>query len=285
MTTMKKIRIVTDSVCDIPNDLLAKWDIPVIPCYVNYGGKSYSDNGIELDRSTYYDTYTNLKEFPTTAAPSPTLAESILTKAFEGYDHLIGIHVPSSFSSTLNNIRLGAQNLPSDRVTLIDSHTFSMGIGTQVLVACEVAQQTGDVQAVINAVTQAQKYTKVYAVFYSLDALKRSGRVNPFISSVGTLLQIKPIVSAHGNKIEPIARIRTFSKALDYLYELVTAETPLERLTILHIQNEQGAKDFLARLGSLAPSDTRIVEVGPTLGTHIGVGSVGAVTLSKQWKA
>jgi DegV family protein with EDD domain len=282
---MAKIKIVTDSVCDIPQALLDQWNISVIPCYVNYGGRSYLDDGKELDRAGFWQDIAKFTEYPTTSAPAPGLAEEILTAAFQGYDHLIGIHVPAALSSTFNNIRAGAKNLPQDRVTFADSQTLTMGLGMQVLVAAEVAQNTGNVQDVLNAIEKVRKYQKLYATLYSLDALKRSGRVNPFVASIGTLLQIKPIIEVDNSIVHPIARVRTFGKAVDYLYDLVIKQTPLDRLVVLHIQNENGAKEFLERLGNHAPSDTQIIEVGPTLGTHIGMGSVGAMTLSQQWKA
>lgn len=283
--TFQKIRIVTDSVCDIPNDLLEKWQITVIPCYVNYGGQSYADDGTQLDRKQFYDLLPTLNPYPTTSAPSPAFVEEILREALEGYDHLIGIHVPAALSSTFNNIRFAASSLPAGRVTLIDSQTVTMGLGTQVLIAAETAAQTGSVEAVQSALARAQKVQRLYAVLYSLNALRSSGRVNPLISSIGTLLQIKPIVEVRDSQVISLHRIRTFSKAVDTLYDLVKAEMPLDRLTVLHIRNEQGAQDFLTRLGAAAPADTRIVEVGPTLGTHIGIGSLGATTLSQQWKA
>lgn len=281
---MTKIRIVTDSVCDVSPSILAQHNIVSIPCSVNMDGVSLPDDGVSFDRKTFYQRIPHLKTFPTTAAPSPLLAETMLKDALEGYDHLIGVHVPAHLSATLNNIRLGAQAFPADKITLVDSGTLSMGIGMQALIAAEVAEKTGDVGQVLAAIERVRQHQQLYAAFYTLDYLRRSGRVNPLLSGIGTLLQIKPIVSAHDGKLEPIARIRTFPKALDYLYDLVKAQAPLDRLVILHIQNEQGARDFLARLGGLAPAHTPLVEVGPTLGAHIGAGSIGVVTLSQAWK-
>lgn len=282
--TSQKIRIVTDSVCDISPELLAQWNIVVIPCYVNYHDHSYADDGVQLDRQAFYRALPSINPYPTTAAPSPAFAEDILRDALEGYDHVIGIHVPAALSSTFANIRAAAMNIDPSRFTLIDSQTLTMGLGMQVLIAAEVAAATGSVQAVVETLDKVRRHQKLYAALYSLDALRRSGRVNGFISSIGTLLQIKPIIEVRDSQVHPINRIRTFSKAIDHLYELVAAQAPLDRLVVLHIQNMEGAQAFLERLGNLAPAGTPIVEVGPTLGTHIGIGSLGAATLSRNWK-
>ncbi len=282
--TFQKIRIVTDSVCDISPDLLAQWHIVVIPCYVNYHNQSFADDGVQLDRQAFYRALPTINSYPTTAAPSPDFAADFLRQALEGYDHVIGVHVPAALSSTFANIRAAAAQIDASRFTLIDSQTLTMGLGMQVLIAAEVAAATGSVQAVVETLEKVRKHQKLYAALYSLEALRRSGRVNSFISSVGALLQIKPIIEVRDSQVHPIKRIRTFSKAIDHLYELVAAQAPLDRLVVLHIQNLDGARAFLDRLGNIAPPDTPIVEVGPTLGTHIGIGSLGATTLSRNWK-
>lgn len=280
----QKIRIVTDSVCDLSDELLAQWNIRVIPCYVNYHDQSFADDGVQLDRRAFYQALPTIHPYPTTAAPSPALAEEILREALEGYDHVIGIHVPAALSSTFANIRAAAAQIDPNRFTLIDSQTLTMGIGMQVLIAAEVATATGNVQAVVETVEKVRRHQRLYAALYSLDALRRSGRVNSFISSIGTLLQIKPIIEVRDSQVHPIHRIRTFSKAIDHLYDLVAAQAPLDRLVVLHIQNLDGAQAFLQRLERIAPAGTTIVEVGPTLGTHIGLGSLGAVTLARDWR-
>ncbi|XWX04599.1 DegV family protein [Aggregatilineales bacterium SYSU G02658] len=282
--TFQKIRIVTDSVCDISPELLAQWKIVVIPCYVSYHNQSFADDGVQLDRQAFYRALPTINPYPTTAAPSPDFAADFLRRALEGYDHVIGVHVPAALSSTFANIRAAAAQIDASRFTLIDSQTLTMGLGMQVLIAAEVATATGSVQAVVETLEKVRKHQKLYAALYSLDALRRSGRVNSFISSVGALLQIKPIIEVRDSQVHPIKRIRTFSKAIDHLYELVAAQAPLDRLVVLHIQNLDGARAFLDRLGDIAPPDTPIVEVGPTLGTHIGIGSLGATTLSRNWK-
>lgn len=280
----KKIRIMTDCVADLPDDLLEKWNIGVIPCYVNFDGESYLDDGEELDRDEFYRKIPDMKEHPSTAAPSPGLAEEILHEAIEGYDHLVSINVPSALSGTLNNIRIGAQSLPDDKVTILDSENLSMGIGHQVLIAAEVAAETGDVEAVIDAVKRAREHTHLYAVFDTLEYLKRSGRVNAVVAGVGSLLRIKPIVHVRDSEVNLAHRVRTFKRAVDKLEELLHEREPIDRMSLLHVANPEGARDFGERVSVNVPEGTRVVQVGPTLGTHIGPGAIGFSTVGAGWK-
>lgn len=285
MTSKKKIKFVTDSTCDIPAELIEKWGITVAPCFVNYGDKSYADDGVELVRDQFYRDLPNISPFPTTSAPSPGVAEEKIKQAFEGADHLVIVCVPAKLSATYNALRLGMQDLPQDRVTLIDSGQLSMGIGWQVLLAAETAEETGDVEKVLDVIQKVRAKQRVYAAAASLEFLRRSGRVGAVTAGIGTLLQIKPVLNVWDGDILPLAKVRTMKNLTDKLIELVQAETPLEKLAIMHANNPDGAQEILSRLGDSAPKDTLIVSVAPTIGAHIGPGSLGVATLNKNWRA
>lgn len=282
--TFKKIRLIADSTCDIPDELLKKYQIGIIPAFVNYGGKSYADDGVELDRATYYNQMPTMTTHPTTAAPSPGLAEQIITGIFAEADHIVMLTVPTTLSSIYNSFRLGALNLPQERVTLIDSGTTSMGLGFQALIGAEVAAETGDVETVLNAIQRVRQHVKVYAAPETMEYLRRSGRVSWAAAGAAALLQIKPIVKAAEGVVESVARVRTFGKAIDKLVELAQAETPLDRLVIVHANNPQGAEEIKQKLGSLVPEQSYIINVTPVLGTHIGPKSLGVITLNKAWR-
>lgn len=285
--TTKKIRIITDSVADIPQNLLDKWNIDIVPCYVNYGGESYSDDGKDLDRAHFFNYLQNNKEVPTTAAPSPGLAEEIVANALEGYDHLISVNVAESLSATYNNVLLACNEVDKARTTVIDSESVSMGIGWLALIAAEVAAETGDVDAVINAVNKVKQNHKLYAGIYNMEYLRRSGRVTTVAASLGSLLQIKPIVQViEKGEVVAAHRVRTFKKVRTKLRELLEEQRgQLDRIAIIHTANEDSAKEFIADNKDLLPEETIIAEVGPTLGTHIGPNSLGFISVNKAWRS
>lgn len=282
--TFKTIRLVTDSTCDLPPDVVRKYQIAVIPAFVNYGGRSYADDGVELDRQAYYEQMPTLPSHPTTAAPSPGLAASIIERQAEGADHLVMLTAPARLSGIHNAFRLGASNLPAERVTLIDSGTLSMGLGFQVLAGAEAAAETGDLSAVLDAVERARRHVRVFAVPETMEYLRRSGRVGWATASAAALLQIKPIVQVSEGEVESVARVRTFSKAVDKLIELAQGQFPAARLAILHANNPEGAAEIRSRLGSGIPAETYVINATPVIGTHIGPKALGIVTLSQGWR-
>lgn len=282
----QKIRIITDSVADIPPNLLEKWNIAVVPCSVNFQGRSHTDDGVDLDRDAFYRDLLTMTEWPTTAAPPVALAEEIMQEALEGYDHLISINVADGMSSTYNNVRLAAQSLPEGRVTVVDSEAFSMGIGWMTLVACEVAAETGDVTAVLDAIDRVKRNHRLYAAIWDLEPLRRSGRVSSFIASVGSLLQIKPIITVQEKgQVEAAQRVRTFKRAKSKLADLLRQEGELERLAVIYTNDEGAATQFIEDHRDILPEQTFVAEVGPTLGTHIGPNSLGFVSLRTSWRA
>jgi DegV family protein with EDD domain len=282
--TFKKIKFAADSVCDIPDDLVRQWGITVIPCFVNYGGHSYADDGLELIREEYYRHLPEMKETPTTAAMPPEVARPLLEAAFADADHLIVITTPAKLSGIYNSMRLALADFPQDRVTLIDSGQLSMGIGWQVLAGAEVAEATGDVEATLKAIHNARQHQKVYAGLATLEFLRRSGRVGWARANIGALLQIKPVVEVIDGSIEPVARVRTFNRAIDKMVELIRAEAPIDKLTILHINNPDALDAIRAQLTDVMPADSITGLIGPTLGTHIGPGAIGAALVKQGWR-
>ncbi|MGB7338674.1 MAG: DegV family protein [Phototrophicaceae bacterium] len=283
----KKIRVITDSVADIPQNLLDQWNIAVVPCYVDYGGKSYSDDGTDLNRADFFNYMRNNKEVATTAAPSPGLAEEIVANAMVGYDHLISINVAETLSATFNNVLLACNTVDKERTTVIDSESVSMGIGWLTLIAAEVAAETGDVDAVLQVIDKVKKNHRLFAGIYNMEYLRRSGRVTAVAASLGSLLQIKPIVQViEKGEVVAAHRVRTFNKVRTKLRDLLQEEKgQLDRLAVIHTANEAGAQEFINDNKDLIPENTIIAEVGPTLGTHIGPDALGFVSVNKAWRS
>lgn len=283
--TSNRICIVADSVCDLPPDIVAAFGIRIIPTYVNFAGTSIPDDGSSLDRAQFYRELPLMRTQPTTAAPSPGDAAAFYrTILAEGAKHIISIHVPANLSGTLNAMRLGAEAAGREKITLVDSGQLTFGIGLQVRAAAEQAAQGADLDRILAVIERVRRHSRVYALIDTMEYLRRSGRVNALVASLGGLLKIKPIISVMDGEINSIGRLRTWSRAEARLGALTRRQAPLERLAILHVANLGGAQRFLETIQDIAPSDTLVIETTPTIGTHIGPGSIGVATLSRDWR-
>ena len=282
--TPRSIRIATDSVCDLPPDLLQRLGISVIPTYVNAAGESIADDGMALDRARFYRELPDMSQQPTTAAPSPGDAEAFYRGIFDGGGgHIISIHVPGKLSGVLNAMRLGAA-AAGGNVDLVDSLQLTMGMGFQAWAAAELAQEGAPLADILDTIDRVREHTEVYAAINTLEYLKRSGRVNALVAGLGGLLKVKPIIRVHDGQILSAGRQRTWTRAVAALQDLTRAQAPLDRLAALHVANRDGAERFLESISDIAPADSLIVEATPTIGTHVGPGAIGVATLKQGWR-
>jgi DegV family protein with EDD domain len=280
----KRIRFVTDSTCDIPAEIIDRYQIAVVPTYVNIGEASYADDGKQLDRTDYYNRLPTLTPFPTTAAPSPGVAKQFIEAAFSEADHVIILTAPARLSAIYESMRLGAADLPPDRVTLIDSQTVTMAMGYQVQIGAEVAAETGDVERVVAAITKARASIMMNALIDSLDNLRRSGRINLAAAGIGSLLQIKPIITIDDGEVVVLSRVRTSKRAREELVMRIRQQAPLERLSLLHANNLEGLAWMREQVADVAPEMVYEININPTLGTHVGPHCLGFVTLKQNWR-
>ncbi len=283
--TSSRFRIASDSVCDLPTAIVDELGINIIPTYVNIGEQSLPDDGTALVREQFYRDLPQMRVLPTTAAPSPGDAESFFRNILRHDDqHVVSIHVPAKLSGVLNTMRLGAHAVSSDRITLVDSQQLTLGMGFQVWVAAELSAAGAELKTILATIERVRQHTRVYAIIDTLEYLKRSGRVNALMANFSSLLRIKPIVEVKDGEINAMARMRTWARAAARLGELTRAQAPLDRLAVLHINNRSAGERLLDSLADIAPPDSIIVEVTPTLGTHIGPGSIGVATLNANWR-
>lgn len=286
MSTRQPIHIVTDSTCDIPPDMLPDFPITVVPTFVNFGGNSYPDDNIQLDRAEFYQRLPSLRPFPTTAAMSPGMAEDAINAAAEHAEHVIICTLSSKLSGVYNTMRLAASKLPADKYTLIDSQQVAMGLGWQVLIGAETALATADVAATLDAMARVRKTVRVYCALGSLDYLHRGGRVGWAQAGIGTLLQIKPILLVEDGEVKSHAKVRTFSRAVDEVVRVAHEYQPLDRMAIIYAADIDAAHALRDRLQDILPSggQTIISRLTPSIGVHTGPSGLGIVPLSASWK-
>ncbi len=277
---MTTIKIVTDSTADLDPRWVERYDIQIVPAFVNFEDESFPDDGIAITRPDFYVRLAQTSKLPTTAAPPPGLAEEAFRKALEGADHVVALSVAAALSSIYDGMALAARNVDEKRITLVDSGLLSMGLGWQVLAAAESAASGASVEAIVAAANSVRRRTRLYAALDTMEYLRRSGRVSWAAASLGALLQIKPIVSVQDGKVESVARVRTLKKAFTKVAQLGRAEAPLERLAVLHSNAPDRAEQLREMLADIVPANyITITDVTTAIGTHVGPGGIGLATV------
>jgi DegV family protein with EDD domain len=275
------VKIVTDSTCDLPVEVAKSHDISVIPCYINLKERSYQD-GVEMSRQEFYERLPTFNPLPTTSAPGSDSFSSVYHRlAVEGARAVISIHVSSTWSSVVNAATLAAREIKEIPVAVIDSGQVSLGLGHLALAAARAAQAGDNLAEISEMVAGMIPRVWVYAALDTLEYLRRGGRVSRLMSSLGSLLQIKPVLRIHNGVIE-IEKMRTFSKAVQCVVDRVREMGPLEQLSLVHSHAIEKLENLRRQAQSLFPvattSNTPLVgEVTPAIGVHAGPGAVGLV--------
>ena len=276
------IRIVTDSTCDLPTEVIKEHAIAVIPILIHVASQEYLD-GIDLSRQQFYKDLPGMKPPPTTAAPGhQAFRQTYERLAAEGATEILSIHIAHKLSAVVDIARRAAQETKTAQVTVLDSRQLSLGMGFEVEIAAE-AMSAGSSISEILALLEAQiARTHVFAALDTLEYVRRGGRMNAAITALGNLLQIKPILKMYQG--DPTAeRVRTRAHAVKRLKELLAECAPFERVALVHTDAEARAQALLDEVrGGLPGGEIWMQEINPVLGAHIGPGVVGFACISSQ---
>jgi len=276
------IRIVTDSTCDLPKEIVSQYSITVIPLAINVGNKSFLD-GIDLTRREFYAQLPDLTPHPKTAALGPEVFRQAFERlADEGAQVILSIHISETLSATTNSARIAAEQFKRIPVVVLDSGQLSLGLGFLVERAAQLAGAGKEVEEIISALNDLMKRTYVFASLQTLEYLRRSGRMNFALAGFGELLQLKPLL--HMNMGKATAhRTRTQKRATARLVEWLVEYAPYEKLAIVHADVQAEAEALFQETRSYFPQNEIIIEqITPVLGTHLGIGALGFACIARE---
>lgn len=276
------VRIVTDSTCDLPADVVARYRIIVVPTSINIGAESYLD-GVEMTREDFYARLPTLAVHPTTAAPSiGAFVRAYEQAVAEGATGIVSIHPPEEFSSICQAARLAAAEMRDLPIYVVDSRQLTLGMGLIVLAAAQMAAAGRPAAEIAAALPDLIRRVYVFGVLDTLEFVRRGGRLSRLQAGLGTLLQIKPVFTVYQGQLT-LERVRTLSAALARLIALVEELGPLETLAVAHAHAPERAARLI-ELGHRLFPDGRsplCVEVAPVLGVHFGPGAVGFIAIKR----
>jgi DegV family protein with EDD domain len=276
------IRVVTDSTCDLPQNVIQELGITVIPLYINFGDEGYLD-GVEITRKDFYTNLPNYPIHPTTGTPGvDSFTKTYARLASEGATQIISIHISKSLSATVEVAESAAKAFDQAPVLFRDSQQLSIGTGFQVETAARMAMEGKTLDEITMTLNDLTGRTLVAAGIDTLEYLRRSGRMNRFMTGIGSLLQLKPILTMK-NGLPGTERVRTSARAEARLIEILEERQPLERFAMLHTNAPEKAMQFHSRISDFLP-ETEVVsmDITPVIGAHIGPGAIGYALISKS---
>lgn len=271
------IRLVTDSTCDLPQAVLDRYGIVVVPIYVTLDHQSFRA-GVDLSVDEFHRRLTTAHSLPTTASP----AENDFAAAYAacGGADVMSLYLGQTFSSVAATGRNAGNRLPAPRrFVAIDSEQLSMGLGWQVLAAAEAAAAGQSLAQIHAVVADIQARLKVLAFLDTLDYVRHGGRLNVFTATLGELLQLKVLVELSHGRVIPRAKLRTRRHAFEKLAEMAEALGPLERLAVMHADCLADAQALAERLAPQSAEPPWIINVSPIVVAHLGPRALGLAAI------
>jgi DegV family protein with EDD domain len=276
---MSKVAIVTDSTAYLPEELISKYGITVIPLVVIWGEETLKDN-IDIGPEQFYQRLSTAEVMPSTSQPSiQAFADSFKKLHSEGFD-ILTVVISSALSGTLDSAIQAKKMLPEANIALIDSKTSSFPLAYMALAAARAAKRGASLEECTKIVETVRENTQVFFAVETLEFLHRGGRIGGASRFLGTALGLKPILYLQDGKVEALEKVRTSKRARSRLIELVEAavdgKSPNNFIGVVHASSEDIARDMMAEVkNKFNPDEVMLAELSPVLGTHIGPGAVG----------
>jgi DegV family protein with EDD domain len=269
------IKIVTDSTADLPQALADELGITIIPLYVLFGNKTYRDR-VDISEVEFYEKLLNSHVHPTTSQPSPQDFEDVYRQLSKNADGIISVHISSKLSGTCNSAlrgkELAAIKCP---IKVIDSEMVSMGLGLIAIEAAAIASSDDGFEQVVEKTKQLISKTHVWALFDTLKYLAMGGRIGKSKAFLGSLLNIKPILSVKDGEMMPAIQARSREKGKALLYDFARKFTSIEDLAVMYTTTLDEAQALANHLGTIFKRDhIKISRLGPALGVHAGPGAL-----------
>ncbi|KEI11642.1 MULTISPECIES: DegV family protein [Clostridium] len=276
---MDKIKIITDSTCDLNNQVIREYDIDVIPLIVNFGDESYID-GVDINIREFLRKMDEENIFPTTSGINPNKFYEHYKKYLdEGYK-IISIHLSSKMSGTYQSACIAKEMLETDDIVVIDSMNVTAGLGLLAIKAAELAKNGYSIQKIKKVIEETIPHVKNAYAFASLDNLVKGGRLSKTMGAIGNLLNIKLILAVVDGEMAVIDKVRGTKKAIKTILSSLEKMDSDELSILLQIDNNDIRSALEEELKNKGVNFI-VCNVGCVVGTHSGPNACGVAFIEK----
>ena len=278
----QKMKIIVDSTSDLPEELVKKYDIGIVPVYINYKDQMYKDR-FQMTSDEFYDILRNIDELPTTSAPSPKDFWEKVTESLKEYSSIFITTLSSKFSATYQSAKIITKRIKDNKIHLVDSKFGSGVLAFLSLAAAKLSRKgvTGD--KLVEEVEKIRDESILLGYVDNVENLKKSGRISHLKYFVGTLLRAKPIIQIKDGILDGIGKATGKEKAQEKVVEEILTRAQKDKkydLMITHGDDSESAEKIMKKLEKKLSLGEKIINyLTPALAVHLGIGTI-VVSLS-----
>jgi DegV family protein with EDD domain len=281
---MNNIVLMSDSTCDLSDELIQKYQIKIIPLYVSFSDGTYKDR-VELTTEGLYQKVSELGSLPKTSAPSMGDFYEFFKPLIDAGKDIVYIGLSSKLSATLQSARLAAQEFPEGRIQIVDSLNLSTGIGLLVLKAAKFRDEGLSAEQIASQVTQIVPKIKTAFVINTFDYLHKGGRCSALTSIVGTMLKIKPIIHVVDGGMIVGQKPRGIKKAYQLMLDQINSDANQldnDFVMVTHSLAKDAADYLKDQLNEqLEIKEILQTEAGCVISSHCGRETIGILYIVK----
>ena len=277
------VKIVTDSSADLPAQLAQELGITVVPLYVRFGDEVYRER-VNITDEEFYHKLIHGPVHPVTIQPGPQDFVEVYKKLVQEADGIVSIHLSSKLSGTYNSA-LQAKEMVGEGgcpIEVVDSGSITMAMGLVCIAAAEAAKAGKDLEQVLDGVKQDVPNAHLLGLFDTLKYLQLGGRIGKAKALVGSILNVKPLITLKNGEVMPAGQVRTRAKGIERLVDFVKSASSIEAVAVGYTTTPDEAQSLAKQLSAIFTKEpVKIAQLGTTLGVHAGPGTLLATFKGK----
>lgn len=277
MNAMTKIKLVTDSTCDLPDEILEKYNINVVPLSITIDGETYIDR-VDIQPDEFLVKMRSSVELPKTSQPPVGQFVEMFDQLGADGSELLVITMTGGMSGT-HASAASAASMSSSKVTVVDSKFISKALGYQVVKAAQLIEEGKTMQEILAELDQLRENTKLLLVVSTLDNLVKGGRIGKGKAFIGSLLNIKPISMLEDGVLAPVAKVRSNSQVVKYLVKSLKEDVSNKVLKEVSIAGANAPELIEGLVETIQKElNVKVTDIGmttPVVSTHTGEGAIG----------
>jgi DegV family protein with EDD domain len=272
------IKIVADSTCNLSSDIVREYDLRIAPIAIQFEQETFEE-GIDIDRALFYNKIDEMGIIPTSSQPSPAWFARFYQELHEGGHEILVITVTRKHSGTFESAIMAKSMVPEAQVEIFDSASISLGTGWMVVEAARMAANGKSLPEILRRLETIRSQACLYLTPQTLKYLQMSGRVGRLQGAIASMLQVKPIIYLEDGLLEAGENVRTRSKALSRLIELIDGKFGRDQainLAVIHARSEKDGRWLLEQAKKICKvNEVLMDDLVASLAVHGGPGVIG----------
>lgn len=278
------VRIITDSTSDLTQEDGATLGVIVVPLTVHFGDETFRD-GVDLSKKEFFDRLSTVDVLPTTSQVPPGEFTPLFQKYIDNGDEIVGIFISSRLSGTCQSADVARGLVCPDRIHIVDSMSATFQLGLLVFEAIRYRDAGKSAAEIAQLLRRLVPRVRLFAVVDTLKYLRMSGRISTATAFVGGLLGVTPIITIAGGIVESIGKTRGLKPGLKFIADQLRADPPDLSHTVVygHINAPDSLRETVSYLSEqFSISSYQEMDIGITVGTHVGPGAAGIAYIAKE---